>query len=431
MRYLNSLATPALYDAIDVTPGPVQDDPDYLVNGSNSTARPGCPAANWARPAGRRPRLRLLARPRPHRAREGRAHAALPHPGLPREQHQARRHVGLLQRRPGAEARLVRDVGPRPRQRRRRRRPPEDGPPGLVRRGHALLRRAPPRASRRAVEDPALVVQTSDGSFRAEEQWPPADAQALTVPLNAGEYTDDTQTQGHGRRRRQRRAGIGLWTISPPLPARRAPRRRAADQPRPRDAACPDANLAAAVYDIDPGGKATLVLRQGSARPRERHLRVRPLRQRLEAPRRATASACWSAPRTASGGCLRGRRSRPCSVTGGTSRCRSSRTSAPSAIEGGRALRLEAWLAGRAVHAHPRDDRRLDLARLPAAAAAARARRAAGSGRCARRDARDRPRPDPPSPPGRSGAPREAHRKLLRARAAWSSSSPAAHRAPG
>ena len=37
MRYLNSLATPALYDAIEVTPGSIQDDPQYLVNGSNST----------------------------------------------------------------------------------------------------------------------------------------------------------------------------------------------------------------------------------------------------------------------------------------------------------------------------------------------------------------------------------------------------------
>src|SRR5215211_907950 len=52
MRRLNSVLTPALYDAIDATPGPALDDPTYSVNGANDTEQPGCKAANWADQAG-------------------------------------------------------------------------------------------------------------------------------------------------------------------------------------------------------------------------------------------------------------------------------------------------------------------------------------------------------------------------------------------
>src|SRR3954452_10516857 len=50
MRRENSIATPALYDAIDATPGPAGDavsNPFYFVNGANDSQRPGCMAANW------------------------------------------------------------------------------------------------------------------------------------------------------------------------------------------------------------------------------------------------------------------------------------------------------------------------------------------------------------------------------------------------
>src|SRR3954451_3538919 len=51
MRRENSLATPALYDAIDATPGPAGDavsNPFYFVNGANDSQRPGCKVLNWA-----------------------------------------------------------------------------------------------------------------------------------------------------------------------------------------------------------------------------------------------------------------------------------------------------------------------------------------------------------------------------------------------
>jgi uncharacterized protein len=47
VRFSNSFLTPALYTAIDATPGSIQDDPGYNVNGADNTARPGCYAANY------------------------------------------------------------------------------------------------------------------------------------------------------------------------------------------------------------------------------------------------------------------------------------------------------------------------------------------------------------------------------------------------
>ena len=57
VRFSNSLATPALYDAIAGTPGPLlgNGDPNaapdilaYNFNSLNDTAKPGCPAQNYA-----------------------------------------------------------------------------------------------------------------------------------------------------------------------------------------------------------------------------------------------------------------------------------------------------------------------------------------------------------------------------------------------
>ncbi len=47
VRYENSLATPALYDAIAGTPGPLSDTPAYNADAIDDTARPGCPVQNY------------------------------------------------------------------------------------------------------------------------------------------------------------------------------------------------------------------------------------------------------------------------------------------------------------------------------------------------------------------------------------------------
>ena len=69
------------------------------------------------------------------------------------------------------------------------------------------------------VDDPPIAVQTNDGKWRAEQQWPPADAQRYTTPLRSGSYTDDGTANATGDG-----AETGVWTISKPLAARRPPR---------------------------------------------------------------------------------------------------------------------------------------------------------------------------------------------------------------
>src|SRR5204862_5642496 len=53
IRRENSLATPALYDAIETTPGPATDDPAYnAATEQESKQRPGCQGANYLDQAG-------------------------------------------------------------------------------------------------------------------------------------------------------------------------------------------------------------------------------------------------------------------------------------------------------------------------------------------------------------------------------------------
>ena len=49
MRRENSTATPALYDGIASTPGPITDSPDYNKNSLND---PACTGQNYAAQAG-------------------------------------------------------------------------------------------------------------------------------------------------------------------------------------------------------------------------------------------------------------------------------------------------------------------------------------------------------------------------------------------
>src|SRR4051812_6015134 len=84
MRRENSVATPALYDAIAGTPGPLADTPDYTRRSVNRPRRLG---ANFRNPGRqRRPRSRLLKQPHPNPGGQGPAGAALPAPGPDRKQ---------------------------------------------------------------------------------------------------------------------------------------------------------------------------------------------------------------------------------------------------------------------------------------------------------------------------------------------------------
>jgi pimeloyl-ACP methyl ester carboxylesterase len=104
-------------------------------------------------------------------------------------------------------------------------------------------------------QDPPIAVQTSDGSWRAEERWPPADVAMRKATLNAGSYTDDGNNNGTGSG-----AGSGVWTISGPLPAAA----HYAGVPRITvdvAGATPQANLVAFVYAIGADNRALLLSR--------------------------------------------------------------------------------------------------------------------------------------------------------------------------
>jgi predicted acyl esterase len=105
-------------------------------------------------------------------------------------------------------------------------------------------------------DDPANVVQTSDGTWRAEASWPPSDSTATTTTLNPGSYTDDTQNEGTG----SGTTGQGIWTISPRLESDA----HFAGVPKVTvdvASAPQNANLVVDVYDIDSGRNATLISR--------------------------------------------------------------------------------------------------------------------------------------------------------------------------
>jgi predicted acyl esterase len=113
------------------------------------------------------------------------------------------------------------------------------------------------KGSAPAVQDPPIAVQTNDGKWRAEQSWPPADAQSFTSSLRAGSYTDD----GSGSAT-QTSDTEGVWTISPPLAhaAHLAGSGRAiVDVATTR----PNANLVVDVYDLDRFGIGPLITRQG------------------------------------------------------------------------------------------------------------------------------------------------------------------------
>jgi uncharacterized protein len=103
-------------------------------------------------------------------------------------------------------------------------------------------------------KDPKVALQGSDGTWRSETRWPPADAQDVTVPLRAGSFVDDGGNEGTGSA-----AGNGVWTVSPPLA------HDAILSGTPKLTATVDAgarsNLVANVYDIGPDRKATMVSR--------------------------------------------------------------------------------------------------------------------------------------------------------------------------
>jgi predicted acyl esterase len=256
VRFENSLLTPALYTAIDLTPGSIQDDPGYNVDGANNTARPGCYALNY-----------LEQQSDDHgsafwKARDLIAKAQ----GSTVPLFMTQGFIENNTKPDGAFDFFNGVAGPKRAwfgmwDHVRGNDVDESGRLAMGRHGwfdevmrfyDQYLRGVVP-----SVADPAIAVETSDGSWRSEARWPPADAASATTALKPGSYTDDAQNSGTGD---GGSAGAGIWTFSPPL----AHDAHLAGIPKVTVNASitlPDANLVADVYDVDSGGKATLISR--------------------------------------------------------------------------------------------------------------------------------------------------------------------------
>jgi hypothetical protein len=102
-----------------------------------------------------------------------------------------------------------------------------------------------------------IQVQDNLGRYRHEAHWPPVDSALRWSALRRGSYADDGSNQATGG---AEETGQGVWSISQRL------RHRAwlAGEPRLRvrvETTAPRTNLVGLVYDIAPGGKARLVSR--------------------------------------------------------------------------------------------------------------------------------------------------------------------------
>jgi hypothetical protein len=128
------------------------------------------------------------------------------------------------------------------------------------------------------VNDPPFAVQTNDGKWRSEAQWPPADMLTYTTPLKRGSYVDNAQSVGtgwdawssyatsDGTNPSDPTVQSGVWTVSKPLPYDV----HLSGEPMAAinvTTALPNANLVIDVYDLsrDENGDWTgpLVTRQG------------------------------------------------------------------------------------------------------------------------------------------------------------------------
>ena len=353
IRFLNSLATPALYDAIAATPGSVADEPDYFIGSLNTTERPGCEGLNWAdQQDPNHGSDYWRARDLISKAGNGKTPLFLTQGFLENNTKPdgtwdffnavdapKRAWFGMWDHVRGQDV----DVDNKNRLLMGRK-----GFNGEVMRFYdRWLKGAKPE-----VKDPALVIQTNDGTWRAEEQWPPADSRAVKVPLNSGEYVDDSQTKASNDGISLAGApGVGIWTISPPLPYET----HMVGVPRMKldvETSAPNANLAAAVYDIDDENRATLISRQGRLVPESgsytldmygNDWRIMP-GHRIGVMVSTSHSEWWLAAVPTQ---------QTVSVTGGTLELPFLTYTRPDHIDGKRAVRLENYLANTPITLSP------------------------------------------------------------------------------
>jgi putative CocE/NonD family hydrolase len=288
MRRENSVATPALYDGIAATPGPLADTPDYE---SSSLNDPACLAQNWAAQAGDDdhesdfwkqrnlipgaagsdvPLFLTQGLTENNTVGDGLQEFLANHTGEERGWFGPWEHVR------GNETCAEGDASTGC----------DDTNVGRLKMGRAgwydeVLRFYGEhlKGETPSVEDPPFAIQTNDGTWRGEEQWPPADMQTYSTPLNSGSYVDTATSVATGWDALSASAPTssgtepsdptvqsGVWTVSNPLPddVHLSGEGSAAVDVTTTQ---PNANLVIDVYDLsqDENGDWTgpLVTRQG------------------------------------------------------------------------------------------------------------------------------------------------------------------------
>jgi uncharacterized protein len=279
MRRANSVATPALYDAIALTPGPAvpsTDDPTYNVDGATT---PDCLAANWVNQAlqddhnldfwkqrnlipGAQgsdvPLFLTQGLTENNTVSDGTAQYLDAHTGYEHAWMGPWDHVRGNETCPDPSdhaypdptGALYDDPSCRPIGRLK------EGRHGffdeVIRFYDQFLKGVQP-----TTDDPPIAIQTNDGTWRSEDSFPPPDAVSYTSALKPGTYTDedDSNETGSG-------ADIGVWTISPPLAHDAHLSGSGQVKVNVHTDGAP-ANLVVDVYDLDSSGKGPLITRQG------------------------------------------------------------------------------------------------------------------------------------------------------------------------
>src|SRR4051794_33994765 len=260
IRRLNSAATPGVYTTQALTPGTVNDDPMYNLDGANdidpSTTHPVCKPQTVAELASNDDHYSPYWRSRDFISQaKGSMVPVFITQGLTENNTAPDGVAEFLQNHPGPERGwLGRWVHARGNE--------MDGNKlAMGRRGwfDEVMRYYEKyvRGIEPGVEDPPFAIQSiTTGRWRPELQWPPADATSWTTDLASGSYTDNAQSAGTG-------SSTGVWTVSKPLPYD-VHMAGAATIVADVSSATPNSNLVADIYDLDASGKGPLVARQGS-----------------------------------------------------------------------------------------------------------------------------------------------------------------------
>jgi predicted acyl esterase len=257
MRRENSVATPALYDGIAATPGPLTDTPNYNVNSLND---PACLALNFGSQAANDDHGSDFWTQR--NLIPGAAGSNVPlllTQGLTENNTVSDGLQQYLDNHTGYERAWL---GPWDHVRGN-----ETDATGRLKMGRAgwfdevmrfydrFLKGLTP-----TIGDPPFAVQTNDGKWRSEAKWPPADRTDYTTALRPGSYIDNAQSYSTGSVD-DPTATSGVWTISKPLPYD-LHLSGSGTMVVNVTTALPNANLAVDVYDLDANGTGPLITRQ-------------------------------------------------------------------------------------------------------------------------------------------------------------------------